>query len=247
MRKFRQFDSLNVFSSAYEVLGYPPTYETNHALVPFLATSLKTSETVAGQTYYVTAICPNYTTSGSDASGTSYSTTIGAPISAAYSAVTGWNGLNIFSTAFPGQNYSDSSSTNTAAAGSVNPAEDNTGRYSTGPVWMTSDAGDIFPPAIAACTPATNASDGGVTTTPGSWWNWHGDNSGHCANETSANRSSYVSTPGQPQYSDCSLVIQQLGTAVPVNGSNQALLPDYYLVVKDSTGNIVGLDPDLGW
>ncbi len=237
-------DSLNVFSSAYEVLGYPPTYEANHALVPFLATSLKASQTVAGQKYYVTAICPNYTTSGTDASNNSLSTTINAPISSSYASATGWSGLNIFSTAFPGQTYADSSTANAAAVGSVNPAEDNTGRFSSGSIWMTSDAGDIYPPTIAACTPATNASDGGVTTTPSAWWNWQGNNaSGNCANESLTNQASYVSTPGQPAYSDCSLVIQQLGTAVPVNSSNQALLPDYYLVVKNSSGTIVALDP----
>lgn len=228
-------DSLNVFSSAYEVLGYPPTYETNHALVPFVATSLTNSQNVAGQTYYVTAICPNYTTSGTDASNTSISTTINAPISAGYASRTGWSGLNIFSTSFPGQNYSDNS---------VNTAEDSTDRFSGSSIWMTSDSNDVYPPAIAACTPATNSSDGGVTTTPSSWWNWHGNNaSGNCGNESAANRAAYVSTPGQPQFSNCSLVIQPLGANVPTNGNNQALLPDYYLVVKNKSGTIVGLDP----
>ena len=228
-------DSLNVYSSAYEVLGYPPTYETNHALVPFVAKSLQKSQSVAGKTYYVTAICPNYTTSGKDASNNTVSTTIDAPISKAYAAATGWSGLNIFSTAFPGQTYSDNS---------INKAQDSTNVYNNGSIWMTNDSNDIYPPTIAACSPATNASDGGVTTTPSSWWNWHGDNaSGNCGNESSADQSAYVATPGQPQDSDCALVIQPLGANVPTNSNNQALLPDYYLVVTTSSGAVVGLDP----
>ncbi|MDE1906356.1 MAG: hypothetical protein KGH75_07895 [Rhodospirillales bacterium] len=236
-------DSLNSYSSAYEIIGYPPTYEANHALVPFVATSLTTTQNVAGQNYYVSAICPNYTTSGTDVAGKTYNSTISAQISAAYSKATGWNNLNIFSTAFPGQNYGDSSSTNSAAAGTVNPAVDNTNRYYTGSIAMTSDAGDIYPPTITACTPATNTSDGGVTTTPSAWWNWHNDNTGNCGNESTTNRGRYVSTPGQPQYSNCSLVIQSLGAAVPTNSNNQALLPDYYLVVTTPAGAVVGLDP----
>ncbi len=236
-------DSLNSFSSAYEVIGYPPTYEANHALVPFVATSLTTTQNIAGQNYYVSAICPNYATSGTDVAGNTYNSTISAQISAAYSRATGWNNLNIFSTAFPGQNYGDSSSTNLAAAGTVNPAVDNTNRYYTGSIAMTSDAGDIYPPTITACTPATNTSDGGVTTSPEPWWNWHNDNTGNCANESTANRGRYVNTPGQPQYNNCALVIQPLGTTVPTNANNQALLPDYYLVVTNPAGAVVGLDP----
>ena len=227
-------DSLNSYSSAYEVLGYPPTYEANHALVPFIATTLQTTNTVAGKKYYITSICPNYETSGTDVAGNAYNTAISAPISTAYSADTGWQNLNIFSTAFPGQNYSDNS---------PNPAVDSTGRYATGSVQMTAGTGDVYPPAITACTPATNTSDGGTTTTPSNWWDWHGSNTGNCANESSAEQSAYVSTPGQAQYSNCALVIQDLGNSVPTNGNNQALLPDYYLVVKDPSGNVVGLDP----
>ena len=239
-----EVDSLNPFSSAYEVEGYPPTYEANHALVPFVATTLQTqSKSYGKKTYYITAICPNYETSGTDVAGNNYNTTISAPISSTYSADTGWTNLNIFSTAFPGQNYGDSSSTNAAAVGTVNPAVDNTGRYASGSVSMTSNTGDIYPPAIAGCTPAGNTSDGGVTTSPSAWWNWHGSNTGNCGNESGANQGAFVSTPGQAQFSNCNLVIQDLGNAVPTNGNNQALLPDYYLLVRNPAGAIVGLDP----
>lgn len=64
-------------------------------------------------------------------------------------------------------------------------------------------------------------------------------------NESSATQSSYLST-GQPTYSNCALLIQPLGTAVPVNSSNQALLPDYYLLVETSSGVVVGMDPIWG-
>ncbi|MDR3576205.1 MAG: pilus assembly protein [Anaerolineaceae bacterium] len=226
-------DSINTYSSAYEVIGYPPTYKTNRALIPFLATTLQQQQTVAGKAYYVTAICPNYATSGTDASGTTYTTAINAPISANYSNTTKWTGLNIFSTAFPGQTYSDSA---------TNTAQDSSGLYTSGSIWMTNGTGDIYPPGIAACSPATNSSDNGVTTAPAPWWNWSSDNSGSCGNESSTHKSAYLST-GQPAYSNCTLIIQPLGTSVPVNSQNQALLPDYYLLVKNSSGTIIGLDP----
>ena len=212
-------DSWNEYSSAYEVLGEPPTYETNHALTPFVtnASAATTANLDDGTTYTVNAVCPNYSTSG---------TSINAPISSSYALSTGFTGVNIFSTAFPGQTYTDST---------LAPSEDSSGNA------MTTGSGDIFPPAIAGCTPATPTSDGNVTTTS-TWWNWNSSNSGSCGYESSANRSSYLSS-GQPTYSNCTLLIQPLGTAVPVNSNNQALLPDYYLLVKNSSGTIVGLDP----
>jgi hypothetical protein len=113
---------------------------------------------------------------------------------------------------------------------------------------MTSGTNDIFPPSIAGCTPATSAEDGGVTPTADNpWWNWNaqGNATGgnnNCTNESTANQASYLST-GQPTYSNCTLLVQPLGTAVPVNSSNQALLPDYYLLLETSAGAIVGMDP----
>ena len=221
-------DSLNVYSSAYEVLGYSPTYETNRALIPFVAPqSLASSYTdSSGNTYTVRAVCPNYDTSN---------TSISAPISTNYANLTGWTGLNIYSTAFPGQTYSDSAST---------PAEDTSGLYTSSNILMTNGSGDLYPPSIAGCTPALSTKDGGVTSTSTDpWWNWNGDNSGNCSNESSSHQSSYLSSTGQPTYSNCTLLIQPLGTAVPVNSNNQALLPDYYLLVEDSSGAIVGMDP----
>ena len=192
-------DSLNVFSSAYEVLGLsadlrnkPRACSVRCHLANKFTKRRRTDllrDRDMPELHHIRHGCPN----------TSISTTINAPISAAYSSRTGWSGLNIFSTSFPGQNYSDNS---------VNTAEDFTDRFSGSSIWMTSDSNDVYPPAIAACTPATNSSDGGVTTTPSSWWNWHGNNaSGNCGNESAANRAAYVSTPGQPQFSNCSLVI----------------------------------------
>ncbi|OYV26336.1 MAG: hypothetical protein B7X08_02310 [Acidocella sp. 20-63-7] len=221
-------DSLNTYSSAYEVLGYPPTYKTNRALIPFVApSSLATYITdIYGNSYTVRAVCPNYDRS---------STTISAPISTSYANLTGWSGLNIYSTAFPGQTFSDSTTA---------PAQDTSDLYNkSGYVSMTTGSNDIFPPSIAGCTPTISSEDGGVTSSSlGNWWNWHSSNYGNCGNESSTNRASYLST-GQPTYNDCALVIQPLGTSVPVNSKNQALLPDYYLLVKSSSGTIVGLDP----
>ncbi len=244
-------DSLNVYSSAFEVMGEPPTYETNHALIPFVS-PITTNTMVNGHSYAVNAICPNYDTT---------STQISAPISGAYATTTGWTGLNIFSTAFPGQSYNDSA---------VNPPEDTSGLYTTNKtISMTSLSNDYYPPGIAACTPAYSGYDGGVTPTADDpWWNWNGSNSGKCANESTTYQGSSALTRAsafhaditlpdaaqsyQPIYNDCALIIQDLGTAgtvngnkptVPLDANNHALLPDYYLVLKNSSGTVIALDP----
>lgn len=221
-------DSLNVYSSAYEVVGYPPTYQTNHALIPFIApTSLANYYTDSqGNNYTVRAVCPNYDRSN---------TSISAPISNAYATATGWTGLNIYSTAFPGQSYSDSA---------TNTAQDTTGTYSSSSIWMTNDTNDVYPPGIAGCTPATPTEDPAALTSSSTnpWWNWNNSNSGNCANESTTNQQAFLAS-GQPQYSNCTLLIQPLGTAPPVNSKNQALLPDYYILVEDSTGKILAMDP----
>ena len=219
-------DSLNVYSSAYEVAGYPPTYETNHALIPFISPMANSYTDINGNSYVVHAVCPNYDRSN---------TSISAPISNPYAAATGWTGLNIYSTAFPGQSYSDSA---------VNTAQDTTGTYSASSIWMTNDANDIYPPGIAGCTPATPTQDPAALTSSSTnpWWNWNKSNSGNCANESSTNQSAYLAS-GQPQYSNCALLIQPLGTAPPVNSKNQALLPDYYILIEDSSGKILAMDP----
>ncbi|WP_298283938.1 TadE/TadG family type IV pilus assembly protein [Acidocella sp.] len=243
-------DSINVYSSAYEVAGYPPTFETNHALVPFAATGLAKAETVNGTTYHVTAICPNYATTGTTINAliaSTYAGDIAATLANQGGDGSVWQGLNIYSTAFPGQTYTDT--------GTAYPPDDSTGLYSSGAVAMVGGGNDVYPPAIAGCSPATNASDNGVTTTPANWWNWNASNAGSCAQESSAHQSSYLAaaqsnssgtTVGQPQYSNCALLIQPLGTAVPTNGNNQALLPDYYILVSTAAnggGTILAIDP----
>ncbi len=196
-------DSLNNYSSAYEVLGEPPTHNTNHVLTPFVTTTVVTN-TVNGNSYYVKAACPNYSTSG---------TGIKAPVSSTYSSQTGnsvFAGMNTFSTWFPDQPFTDN------AASDV----------------ITSGSGDVYPPVIGACTPATNATDGGITPVKSDpWWNWSGSNTGKCTQQQSAS------------FSNCALLIQPLGTQVPVNSSNEAIMPDYYNEIEDSSGNVLALDP----
>lgn len=264
-------DRLNVYSSAYEVIGEPPTYETNHALIPFLSTTVVSNGTIAGHTYKVKAICPNYATSG---------TQIGASISSAYAAAiakyyggsgaASWTGLNIYSTAFPGQAYTDSASTQPI---------DTSGLYSTSSIWMTGNATtDVFPPSVAGCTGSYSADNGGITPIADDpWWNWAYDTTAatasspgtpntnsNCSNVSSltnhiqtaetagntiTNNAGTSVTTMQPAYGNCALVIQDLGTAggttptVPRNSSNQALLPDYYLRIVTSSGTLLALDP----
>lgn len=59
-------DSLTVYSSAYEMLGYPPTHDVNHSL-PSFTSEISESFGSGGygappQTYYVTVTCPNWPT-----------------------------------------------------------------------------------------------------------------------------------------------------------------------------------------
>jgi Flp pilus assembly protein TadG len=263
-------DSLNVYSSAYEVLGEPPTYETNHALIPFLAPSSLSPASVtdvSGNTYTVRAVCPNYSVSGTSISAP-INTSSDPNIGKSYAQLTGWTGLDIYSSAFPGLTYYD---------GAANPPEDTSGFYTSDiAIMMTNGSNDYYPPGIAGCTAAYNTYDGGVTSTASDpWWNWNASNSGagQCGNESSTYTSSSTSaTPpsasafvatgtlpngnqsSQPTYSNCALLIQDLGTAggstptVPENSKNQALLPDFYLLVEgtppsSTTQTIIGLDP----
>lgn len=207
-----QSDSMNEYSSAYEVLGAPPTYKTNHVLTPFVTTIVAT-QTVGSTTYYVKAVCPNYPTSG---------TSISAPVSSNYSNIVGNQtlaGVNTFATWFPTGLANEVAFTDNAAACVI----DN-----------CNSATDIFPPAIGGCTPATNAADGGITPASSDpWWNWGSSNiaSSLCAQQEA------------PKYSNCALLIQPLGTQVPVDSNNSALLPDYYNTIKDASGNVIALDP----
>ncbi|MDR3506194.1 MAG: Tad domain-containing protein [Acidocella sp.] len=207
-----QSDSLNEYSSAYEVLGKPTTYKTNHVLTPFV-TTLVVSQNLGGVTYYVKAVCPNYPISGTE---------ISAPVSSNYSNIVGnqyFAGANTFSTWFPTGLPNEVAFTDNSAACAI----DN-----------CNSATDIFPPAIGGCTPATNAADGGITPASSDpWWNWGSSNIS----------SSLCSQQQVPAYSNCALLIQPLGTSVPVNSSNSALLPDYYNTITDTSGNVIALDP----
>ena len=199
-------DSLNIYSSAYEMLGEPPTYETNHVLTPFVSTLVNT-QTINGQTYYVRAVCPNYPTTG---------TQISAPVSAAYGS---FAGANAFSSWFPGKPFTDS-----AAA----PATDSSGNA------ITTGIGDIFPPTVGGCTPATNSSDGGVTpASDDPWWGWSPSNinPGNCTTPQSAN------------YTNCALIIEPLGTSAPTDSNGVVLMPDYYNTIETPTGTVLALDP----
>ncbi|WP_297491979.1 Tad domain-containing protein, partial [Acidocella sp.] len=257
------YDNIDEYSSASEVLGYPPTYITNHALVPFVSTAVHSINYSIGGTNYtmkVQAICPNYPLSG---------TNISAPVSSSYASafasyytsgsatyggtaisnISNFN-LNIFSTAFPGVNFSG---TGKDMSGLYN------GTASTTPTEMdmTSATGNIYPPTVAGCTPTFGAEDNNATTSAvDPWWNWNQPNTGgNCANENSTNQGAYL-TSGQAAYGDCALLIQPLGTAVPTvpiikSGQtyNEAVMPDYYLIVSTqppsatTTSTIVALDP----
>lgn len=217
-------DSLNQYSTAYEALGDPPTQYTNHALTPFVTTDVIT-ENIGNTNYYVAAVCPNYPTSG---------TQINAPVRASYAAANpDFAGMNIYSTWFPVNSTNEVAFSDSSTA----PAEDSSGNP------MTTGVNDVFPPAIAGCTPATSAADGGVTpTSDDPWWAWSNSNSGNCSGATNTG----TSYPQPAAYNNCAFVIQPLGTNVPVDVNNEALVPDYYNAIVSASGTsatILALDP----
>ncbi|GAN80808.1 TadE/TadG family type IV pilus assembly protein [Acidocella aminolytica] len=90
-------DSLNIYSSSYEMLGYPPTYDTNHVLPTFTAT---TSEYIGYGSYSVSTQCPRWPTTAAaaltdgDSSQVPYDTNI-----------------NAYATYYPGKTVTDSRGT----------------------------------------------------------------------------------------------------------------------------------------
>jgi Flp pilus assembly protein TadG len=259
-----RYDNLDQYSSAPEVLGYPPTLMTNHPLVPFVSTAVTTTSFDDGHVFNVQAICPNYSTSGTAINATIASAYVSAIANYYSSGSATFSGMainsisnltiNVYSTAFPGATLKDSATA---------PAEDPSGWYngtsgstSPTPIAMTTGSSDVYPPAIAGCTPATSAEDNGATSAAmNPWWNWNNSNSGNCNYENGTNQASYLSS-GQASYSDCALILQPLGTSVPtvpviVSGAtiHEALMPDYYVIVSTqppasmTTSTIVALDP----
>jgi hypothetical protein len=230
-------DSINTFSSAYEVLGLPPTYATNHLLIPFLGPRVYFTSTgnIASSSqnsgYTVQAVCPDWPRTGTALNTTGrYSFT---PIG--YSTQT--ETVNTYSTYYPGATYSDGTST------------------------------DYYPPAIAGCTPvssATTALPNASSTNP--WWGWSPSNAkdddpdtgfwGSSVNNCTFNyingSGTRVSTPDTTttaqaaapftaSYNNCALAIQSLG-------NNVSSLPTYYTYTmntsaftNNTTGNPAGI------
>lgn len=145
-------DSINMYSSAYEVLGYPPTFATNHVLVPFLGpvqtftqtiTSFNSNGTQTGQTtqsYKVQVVCPQWPTTN-----TNISATVSASFTPqGYSSDT--ETVNEYSTYYPGATYSDGV------------------------------GGHVFPPPIAGCSPVTSNAATPDASTADPWWGWSPSN-----------------------------------------------------------------------
>jgi Flp pilus assembly protein TadG len=232
-----QSDSLNVYSSAFEVLGYPPTQFTNHVLTPFVSNS-ETTEKFNNKSYFVESVCPNYPRAN---------TAINAPVSTGYtnsaagitSAMTGSSDtppINIFSTWFPAVATNDVVFSDTTAA----PAQDSNGAN------LTSGRGDVFPPGISGCTPATHTTDNGVTqSSTDPWWSWSPSNYNNCGNAASEPQSTATTS-----YNNCALLLQPLGGNVPTtttSNGREAILPDYYNIISTTkiptSASVLALDP----
>jgi Flp pilus assembly protein TadG len=214
-------DSINTYSSAWELLGYPPTHGTNHVLLPFLGPA--TGFSIPGLlSLSVRTICPQWPTAGTAIAGTTSFSPSNLP--SGYTPVTNASGnlpvasnVPVFSTYYPDVTYAAN--------------------------------GYVFPPAIAGCTPATSSSDGGTTPSAfNPWWGWSppnntqmdpggaSENPGGSAltncTSTKLNSGATAITATQnatqsTTYNDCAFLIQPLGTNVPANAGVPDL-PDYY-------------------
>lgn len=213
-------DSISVYYTGWEVLGWPPTHGTNHALLPFLGPA--NSQSISGKTYTVHAICPQWPITGTKISATASFSPSSLP--SGYSPVTSISGnfptaanVPVYSTYYPDAAYGDAAGT--------------------------------YPPVIAACTPATSSGDGGVTpTSDDPWWGWSppnaaqadpggsGENPGggavtNCtATRLNSTATGIIATQDALQsarYNDCAFLIQPLGTNVP-SSNGVPDLPDYY-------------------
>jgi len=152
-------DSLNIYSSAYEVLGYPPTHLTNHAL-PSFASEIK--ETIHNTTYYVSVQCPQW------------------PITHSQEVADSGPGY------VPKDTNITAGTATTVTSGMVAPS---TNAYSTyyPDTINTDSSGDIYPPTVSGCTAASypNASYNNPPSSA-AWWGWSGSNSSNCGNEPSS-------------------------------------------------------------
>jgi Flp pilus assembly protein TadG len=178
-------DSLNVYSSAFELLGFPTTHTTNHSLPQFTST---VQEKLGGTTYTVAVQCPQWPT-----------TTSATPAGPQNTHI------NSYATYYPDTTFTDGTST------------------------------DIYPPQITACAPVESATSTNATPSASSsnpWWGWSNSNFG----------SSDCAAAQTASFSNCALLVQPLGTNVPVDSNNQALLPDYYNLIE-TNGTIEAMDP----
>ncbi len=91
-------DALNIFSSAYEMLGYPPTYGTNHTLPSFAATTtLSVTSGQSSKSYSVSVQCPRWPTTAAAAS------SAGDSIQVPYNT-----NITAYSTYYPGKQVTNS-------------------------------------------------------------------------------------------------------------------------------------------
>jgi Flp pilus assembly protein TadG len=222
-------DSINTFSSAEEVIGFPPTHATNHALIPFLGpvntqtisqtiTSLPNgAKSQQSKTYTVQAVCPQWPIPSNS--------TISARGSFSFTP-TGFTTsdsevVNVYSTYYPDATFTSNLYGN-----------------------------NIYPPAIAGCTPATNATDGGVTPTADDpWWGWspsnandfdpgntslhnctfvHVSSAGTMTTAAQVTGSNGQSPPFTAAYDNCALLVQNLG-------QNASSLPNFWTYLASPT------------
>jgi hypothetical protein len=212
-------DSINTYTSSYMYLGYSPTHGTNHVLTPFLGPA--NSLTVAGTTYSVQAVCPQWLQDGTNIS----TLNGGADATVAFNpGISGYpaENVNVYSTYYPDKSYDDASAaiyppsitactpvmSAPLAPGSTVSATPNASTSNPWWGWSPSNAAAYDPGNTTVHNCAFNAvSSGGTMTT---------------VNEISSPNSA----PFTSAYSNCALLIQPLGL-------NPTGIPDYYTYIAN--------------
>lgn len=220
-------DSETVYSSVYEMLGYPPTHGVNHVMPPFTTTS-KQSVTSNGKTTTVSVViyCPHWPVLQSDALVSGYATK-----NSSTGVVSGLvpSDTNITANPVTGTGYSTYYPDTTYTGGS----------------------GTVYPPNLqSACSPAASYPASGNAVVSSSWWGWLKDNTSSCGKQPTKSTGSL--TTYDPSYNNCMLIIQPLGVSqasgvsstynVP-SSSGTPVMPNYYVEIKDTTGKMVLFDP----
>ncbi|WP_162173908.1 TadE/TadG family type IV pilus assembly protein [Acidocella facilis] len=229
-------DSLNIYSSAYEMLGYPPTYGTNHALTSF-------SNTIYPYGYAVTVQCPRWPTSAGAAATDGDGSQVPADTN-----------ITAYATDYPGKGVTDSTGLLTyppPLQSSCSPAASYpaSGNQSVSSDWWgwnppnPNSTTTLYPLSgnsynASFCTNQPTITSNNVTSYDPSY--------NDCALAIQPLGLYYPPASGSTTNQNSSTNVPEVTTTYNGVTTTGAALPDYYIVIRktnDPSAAIIGLDP----